>query len=101
MILTKHQCCLSWWRVTRAEIEAIANICGYAAAGRISVTTHARTRMNQRNVRPGDVRSALVSAEACKAQPQGTWKVVGPDMDGDSLTLVVAIEEGVLVVTVF
>ncbi|MCC6555448.1 MAG: DUF4258 domain-containing protein [Polyangiaceae bacterium] len=87
--------------MTRIELAALADIRGYAAAGRISFTTHARTRMVQRNVKPGDVRSALVAAVACKGQPDGTWKVAGPDMDGDALDLVVVLEGGVLIVTVF
>jgi hypothetical protein len=57
--------------------------------------------MVQRNVKPGDVRSALVSAVACKDQGEERWKATGPDMDGDHLDLVVVLESGVLVVTVF
>ena len=87
--------------MTKAELATLVDIRGYAASGRISLTTHARTRMVQRNVKPGDVRSALVSAVACKTQLDRTFKVVGPDMDGDALSLVVAIEDGILVVTLF
>jgi hypothetical protein len=57
--------------------------------------------MVERNVKPGDVRSALVSAVTCKGQADGKWKVAGPDMDGDTLDLVVFLDDGVLVVTVF
>ena len=85
----------------RAELAALADVRGYAAAGRISLTTHARARMVQRNVKPGDVRSALVSAVACKGQADRTWKVAGPDMDGDHLDLVAVLDDGILVVTVF
>ena len=88
-------------RVTRAELAALTDIRGYASAGRISLTTHARARMVQRKVKPSDVRSALVSAATCRQQANGTWKATGPDMDGDALDLVVAIEAGLLVVTVF
>jgi len=52
-------------------------------------------------VKPGDIRSALVSATTCKGQADGKWKVAGPDMDGDTLDLVVFLDDGVLVVTVF
>jgi len=75
--------------VTKAERAALADICGYAAAGRICLTTHARERMVQRNVKPRDVRSALVSAAACRDQTDGTWKATGPDMDGDDLVVTV------------
>jgi hypothetical protein len=56
--------------------------------------------MRQRNVLLRDVRAALTSAQTC--HPDGAkWKVTGPDYDGDILTCVVVLEEGVLVVTVF
>jgi hypothetical protein len=42
-----------------------------------------------------------VSARGCKDQRDGTWKVTGPDLDGDALDLVLVIEDGLLVVTVF
>ena len=87
--------------VTPDELAALENVRGYAAAGRVRVSSHARARMKQRNVRREDLRSALVYAAACSAQVEGTWKVAGPDADGDDLTVVVAIEEGLLVVTVF
>lgn len=56
--------------------------------------------MRQRNVTFRDVRLALTSARACEASG-ATWKVTGPDVDGEDLTVVVAIEAGVIVVTVF
>src|SRR5512132_177645 len=87
--------------MTRAELAALNDVRAHAAAGRISLTTHARARMAQRNVKPGDLRSALVSAASCKDQLDGKWKVTGPDLDGDTLDVVVVIEAGVLVVTVF
>jgi hypothetical protein len=57
--------------------------------------------MVQRNVRRADVRHALMGARACAAQPNGRYKVAGPDFDGDDLHVVVVIEDGVLVVTLF
>jgi hypothetical protein len=56
--------------------------------------------MRQRNVLLRDVRAALTSAWTCHADG-AKWKVTGPDYDGDELTCVVVLEEGVLVVTVF
>jgi pentatricopeptide repeat protein len=87
--------------MTKAELAALADIRGYAAAGRIELTKHARERMVERNVKPRDLRSALVSASSCKDQRDGTWKATGPDLDGDALDVVVVFESGVLVVTVF
>jgi hypothetical protein len=74
----------------------------YAVAGRIVVTQHARERMHQRNVKYVDLCCALTSVHRCVAGAGAdTWKVTGPDKDGDSLDVVVALEGGVIVVTVF
>jgi hypothetical protein len=63
---------------------------------------HVRLRMAQRNVRAGDVLSALVNAVRCRRSDEpGRWKVFGPDMDDDELTVVVEFEADVIVVTVF
>jgi hypothetical protein len=84
--------------VTSAEaLEAVRR---HASGGRIVITHHAYQRMRQRNVLLRDVRAALTSAWTCHADG-AKWKVTGPDYDGDELTCVVVLEEGVLVVTVF
>ena len=57
--------------------------------------------MQERSVREGDLRNALVNAGACTEQDDGTWRVKGDDLDGDELTVVVAIEDGLVVVTLF
>ena len=80
---------------------SLKDVRGYAAAGRIVVTRHASQRMAQRGAGEADVRNALTYAVTSLATPDGRWKVTGPDMDGDALTLVVTIEGGVIVVTVF
>jgi hypothetical protein len=56
--------------------------------------------MRQRHILLRDIRAALTGAQTCHADGL-KWKVSGPDFDGDSLTCVVVLEEGVLVVTVF
>jgi hypothetical protein len=58
--------------------------------------------MAQRNVRAGDVFSALRNAERCsRGREPGRWKVAGPDLDDDELSVVVVFDAGVIVVTVF
>ncbi len=83
-----------------AALQALADVRGYASAGRISYTNHARARMATRGANAAHVRSALMGATACVADAD-KWKVTGPDLDGDDLTCVVVIEAGVVVVTVF
>ena len=84
-----------------AALEAIR---GYAAAGRIVITRHARRRMWERNVSNDDLRCGLCGATGCTPAPHPhgeRWRVEGADLDGDALTCLVAIEDGVIVVTVF
>ena len=57
--------------------------------------------MKERGVERQDVRSALVTATACCAEPRERWRIEGRDRDGDVLTVVVTFEDGVLVVTLF
>jgi hypothetical protein len=69
---------------------------------RVMFSPHARQRMAQRFVRPDDVYNAMEHHASCKAGDEpGRWKVVGPDIDGDELTLIVVIEADVVVVTLF
>ncbi|MFZ5439516.1 MAG: DUF4258 domain-containing protein [Myxococcota bacterium] len=81
--------------------EALEKVRGLAAPGRYVVSQHARQRMRQRGVREGDLRHALENAHACSPQADDKWKVDGPDLDGDELTVVVVIDDGLVVVTLF
>lgn len=85
------------------DTKALAEIQRLARLGRVVITKHASERMDQRGVKPRDVMSALVSANAAITQPdRGTWRVEGGcDRDGDDLTVVVSIEADVVVITVF
>jgi hypothetical protein len=87
--------------VTPDERAALQAIQGYAAAGRVQYTRHAEQRMLQRRAVYADVRHALSTATTCRAQATATWRVSGVDRDGDELVCVVALEAGVVVVTVF
>ncbi|MBI3202608.1 MAG: DUF4258 domain-containing protein [Myxococcales bacterium] len=84
-----------------AAAEALRTIRGLARAARYVISEHAAKRMNQRNVRPVDIRCALAGATACAALPDDRWKTTGPDLDGDALSCVVVIEGDVVVITVF
>ncbi len=81
--------------------EALEAIRGLARAGRIEVVGHAMERMRQRRVQFGDLRSALENARGAIAVAEERWKVNGPDLDGDELTVVVVVEDGLIVVTVY
>lgn len=87
--------------VTHAEAQSLENIRGYAQAGRWVLSDHAMRRAKERGVRAADVRCALVTATTCRDQGDGTWKVPSKDTAGDDLTSIVALEDGVLVVTLY
>lgn len=88
--------------VTPVETQALADVHGYASAGRIRIVSHARQRMRERGARFEDVRQALISATCCGPANDGKWKVTGgQDLDGDELISIVAIEDEVVVVTMF
>ena len=80
--------------------EALNAVRQHALAGRFVISHHAYLRMRQRNVLVRDIRSALTAASTCLAEGK-KWRVTGPDYDGDPLTCIVALEDDVLVVTVF
>jgi len=80
---------------------ALIEIRGYAAANRIRISRHAWERMAERGAQYEDVRHALATARRCRAQENDRWKVSGVDRGEDELTLIVVIEAGVVVVTVY
>jgi hypothetical protein len=80
---------------------ALADIRGFASANRIVIVRHAWQRMAKRGAQYEDVRQALAGARKCRAADQGRWRVFGEDLDGDELVCVVAIEAGLVVVTVY
>ena len=59
-----------------------------------------RERMGERGASVEHVMHALQNAASCSSSGEN-WKVTGPDLDVDALTVVVAIEGEVVVVTVF
>ena len=81
--------------------EALADVRGYASAGRITILEHARRRMRERGADFEDVREALVTATRCEVGDRGRWKVTGLDRDGDELTAVVELADEDVVVTLF
>jgi hypothetical protein len=81
--------------------EALRDIRGYAAAGRLRYTHHAKQRMLERGMRRDHVRHALACARECRRAEGERWRVTGDDLDGDELTAIVVLAQGVLVVTLF
>lgn len=85
----------------REKDAVVADIRGYAAARRIRVLGHARDRMSQRGVTYADLLHALMNAKDCEEGANGRWKVCSTDVSGDGLTVILLLQNGLLVVTVF
>lgn len=82
-----------------AALEAIL---GFAAANRIRFTRHARDQMAERGVTRADVRHALLRAsQAIWQGDKQNWRVNSFDLASDKLRVILAIEDGDVVVTVF
>lgn len=92
--------------MTAAEALERAHAAG--RSGRFRVSGHVRrdhmkpSALGGRGVQFGDIREALMTCTSAVVQDNGKWRVDGgSDLDGDELTPVCAIENGVLVVTIF
>ncbi len=96
--LTNRQSWIDFRLVNAAEV--LRAVRGFARAGRIVYSSHARKEMAEAGARAADVRHALIHAASAKPS-NDRWRVVGPDIDGDELIVVVVLENGVVVVTVF
>jgi hypothetical protein len=83
--------------------EALEDVRGYAKAGRIMMSGHADQEMRNAGATFADVQRALSNAQKCRPSKDSPdrWVITGPDLDEDDLTLVVVIESGVIVVTVW
>jgi hypothetical protein len=84
-------------------VSALNEIRRYAVQGRIRYSDHGMKRLHERGASRWDVRNALCTATTCRPSEDGPgrWKVPGKDEDGDDLLVVVVIEAGVLVVSLF
>jgi hypothetical protein len=87
--------------MTPAEEAVLADIRGYAAANRIQLTAHARQRMVERRTRYQELRSILMNAPSCSALVAERWRVHGVDCDGDGLDIIVVIQDGLIIITLF
>ena len=72
------------------------------SAGQFRLSIHAVERAEQRVVTERDIRRCGMTAEIVKYQAdKGTWRIEGYDCDGENLTVICAVHEMLLVITVF
>lgn len=84
------------------EQEMLEMVRSYTRANRWEVDQfHGQLRMRQRGVSFSDVEHALLNANKCQVQENGRWKLQSWDLDGDDLTLIAVVDDGVLVITLF
>lgn len=83
--------------------ELIKLILDLVASGDFSLTFHAKTRMNQRNVSEVDIQHAAKTSHREKVQDAKKGKILfeGLDLDGEDLEVVAAYEAGVVIISVF
>jgi hypothetical protein len=82
--------------------EALLQIQRAGATGRFEIERfHALPQMRARGVSREDVKFGLQMAVTCQLQANGRWKVHTLDLSQESLVVIVAIQDGVLVITVF
>jgi hypothetical protein len=82
--------------------EALDRVKGLTLANRWRIEPrHGLPRMRQRGASFEDVRHGLIFAGDCHFQDNGRWKLETEDLDGDEMSLVVVVEDDVLVVTLF
>jgi len=79
--------------------HALQEVREYARRGLWSIDIHAYERMDEFGIEEGDVESALAHAISCRTQPNGRWRVVGPDRDGNGLKVIIEVTRRILVVT--
>ena len=66
-------------------------------SGTFVISEAVLSSLRDRGLSYGDVRNALAHVESGTANEPG-WTVVGPTMDGERMTLTVAIEAGIVMV---
>lgn len=81
--------------------EALALIKRAAMTQQLEYQTHARRRMAERRVRRVDVEQACLTAPEAILQDNERWRLDGQDASGDDLTVIVTIDAGIVIVTVF
>lgn len=86
-----------------AHVDALARIKELVKRGDVRFTFHARQRMDERDATERDVCNALLGGtQAAHDISKDTYRVSGGcDIDGDDLTVVVAIEADAIVITLF
>ncbi|MEO5969380.1 MAG: DUF4258 domain-containing protein [Bdellovibrionia bacterium] len=62
---------------------------------------HGYQRMRVRGVQVNDIKNAARKYFDCFRQANGNWKVAGPDLDGEDLTIVCVYDGETIIVTVF
>ena len=71
-------------------------------AGHFLLSVHAAQRMKQRSVTVADIRACAGSAKCCRFHAQnGTWRIEGEDIDGETLTVICALDSDIVIVTIF
>jgi hypothetical protein len=83
-----------------AAKEAVGQVIRALIQERRVLSQHSEARMDERGISMNDIHHALVHATEVMKQPVGTWRITGPDRDGDPVVIIVDIGDRVRIVTV-
>ena len=81
--------------------QALRAIRRLARDGLYAISDYCERRMVERDVMPEDVECALCHAVAAREQANARWRVEGPDIDQQALSMVVELRANLVVVTLF
>lgn len=82
--------------------EIVGQILKALEEGRFEVEPiHGQPRMHLRGVTTEDIQEVARTASQFFRQKNGRFRIVGRDLDGAKLTVIVEIESGYLVITVY
>lgn len=84
------------------EVLAALHLAGRRRVAGFLLFEHAVERMFERRIRRADIAKTLTETNTVVAQANDTWKAMGgSDLDDDPLVLIVAVSDGVVIVTLF
>jgi hypothetical protein len=71
-------------------------------SGEFRLSLHAARRMKQRSITMADIQACGKTAKSCIYQREmGTYRIIGKDIDGETLAVICGIDKSVIIVTIF
>jgi hypothetical protein len=82
--------------------DRVRDIINALQSGEFLLSLHAARRMRQRSITKADIQACGQTAKSYIYQPhKDTYRILGEDIDGESLTVVCAVDRFIVIVTLF